>query len=157
MCNIQFSDGFSIELQYLIFFFYLIFFLLLIFFSSQFLRSLNAFWSWGCPGNLRTYTNAPKTHKMTGFHFSLISFHLVFIFLFFFCLMVLLVVEPGCFFFSGQRRCVTMCPLPCLLLYCYLLHYYVLNWFSLTFKEFWGSWNGLEFLTYKKYRSFVKN
>lgn len=39
-------------------------------FSSQVLRSLNAFWSWGWPGNLRTYTNAPKI-QTTGFYFSL--------------------------------------------------------------------------------------
>lgn len=81
-------------------------------FSSQVLRSLNAFWSWGWPGNLRTYTNAPKI-QTTGFYFSLFLSQIpqtVFFFL-------------GFGLLSDQHRLLFWCPFPCLLLYyCYLLH-----------------------------------
>lgn len=54
----QMVPGFTVELQRLVFCFFFLCVCVFLF-SSQLLRSLNAFWSWGWPGNLRTYTNAP--------------------------------------------------------------------------------------------------
>lgn len=83
----QMVPGFSVELQYLSF----LWFLTVFCFSSQLLRSLNAFWSWGWPENLRTYTNAPEkqTNKATGFHWSLVSVVPFLLWLVLFCVQVI--------------------------------------------------------------------
>lgn len=133
-------------------------FLFLFCFSSQFLRSLNAFWSWGWPGNLRSYTNAPEIQNDWIFfesRLSLVSFlHFFFVWLF-----------SQTFFVFGfeltqalNQVSFSLPPLFFFLYYCYLLHM-LMNWFPLPhlIQGVLGLGWGWNFLTYKNYRSFCQN
>lgn len=154
MCNIRFSDGSRFQRRTPMFKFCTVFL-----FSSQFLRSLNAFWSWGWPGNLRTYTNAPEIQKTTGFYFSLVSLSLFFTpppFLLFFCDSFLRL----CFFFIfrlTQALIQVSFSLPHFVLLLFIAH--VMNWFPLphliqgVLGLEWG-WN---FLHTKTTEAFVKS
>lgn len=112
-------------------------------FSSQVLRSLNAFWSWGWPGNLRTYTNAPKI-QTTGFYFSLflsqIPQTVFFLFGFWFA------------FRSTQTLILVSFSLPPFVLLLFIAH--VMSWSPLSFNSrSFGA--GISFI--QNYRSFCQN
>lgn len=140
-CNIQFPDGSSLFYKFWNDFS----------FSSQVLRSLNAFWSWGWPGNLRTYTNAPKI-QTTGFYFSLFLFS---------CSAALLVTNtPDFFFLFGfwfafrltQTLILVSFSLPPFVLLLFIAH--VMSWSPLSFNSrSFGA--GISFI--QNYRSFCQN
>lgn len=135
-CNIQFPDGSSL-------FFFFFKFWNDFSFSSQVLRSLNAFWSWGWPGNLRTYTNAPKI-QTTGFYFSLfltqIPQTVFFLFGFWFA------------FRSTQTLILVSFSLPPFVLLLFIAH--VMSWSPLSFNSrSFGA--GISFI--QNYRSFCQN
>lgn len=156
MCNIRFSDGSRFQRRTPIFnrFFYSFFV-----FSSQFLRSLDAFWSWGRPGNLRTHTNAPEIQNDWILFWSRLSFLFLSSPLFFlwqfsrtvyFCLF--------CFcYFQVNTLALTQVPF-FLASFCIIVIYCTCNELVsiATFNSrSFGSRMGLEFLTYKNYRSFL--
>lgn len=135
----QMVPSFSVGLQYFIYYYFFFFF------SSQFLRSLNAFWSWGQPGNLRTNTN------VTGFDFSLVS---LVSFLPFFSLFSDLV-----FFLSFRLTQALNSGVLFLASFCIIVIYYTCNELVsiATFNSrSFRSRMGLGFLTYKTTEAFVK-
>lgn len=142
MCNIRFSDGSRFQRRTPVFYF------LLFLFSSQFLRSLNAFWSWGWPGNLRTYTNAPEIQKRLDFTLVL-SLSLFFP----------PPLSSSVTFFSLQVNAGTYSGVLFLASFCIIVIYCTCNELVsiATFNSrSFGSRMGLEFLTYKTTEAFVK-
>lgn len=153
MCNIRFSDGSRFQRRTPMFKFCTVFL-----FSSQFLRSLNAFWSWGWPGNLRTYTNAPEIQKRLDFtlvlSLSLFSSPL----LPSFCFSVK-VFSDFVFFFYFQVNTGTYSGVLFLASFCIIVIYCTCNElvsFATFNSRSFGSRVGLEFLTYKNYRGFCQ-
>ena len=145
--------GSSVELQTSVF-------LTVFLSSSQFLRSLNAFWSWGGPGTLRTYTNAPELQNDWVFLWSrrsLISFLRSFV-LVLFSLWGFSQASVCSFWFSGSTG--TSSGVPLLASFCIIVIYCTCNELvsiaTFNSRSFWGLEWGWNFLHTKTTEAFVK-